>query len=352
MRILAACENWQGSCAFACADAMRRSGHSVTIVSQEGFLPVGWRSVPLRGLRQLLTRVLAREYGAQLLREARALQPDLFFAFKGTDVSRSLVEQIKALGAAAINYYPDVSFTAHGSEIPAAMPAYDWVFTTKSYGVADMKRVLGVERVSFLAHGYDRQIHVPVLLDAVDEAMYACDAAFIGTWSLKKQQLLDGLVARCPGIDLKIWGAQWQRAPASLSRYVMRREVIGREYAKAIAATSINIAILSEARAEASSGDRSTTRTFEIPACGGFMLHERTTEADALFKEGEECAMFEGADELAAKVTHYLAQPEERRRIAEEGHDRAVTSHYAYDDRVVVILEKAAEIRASRRVAA
>ena len=37
-----------------------------------------------------------------------------------------------------------------------------------------------------------------------------------------------------------------------------------------------------------SEGDRTTTRTFEIPASGGFMLHERNEEVLSLYREGSE----------------------------------------------------------------
>ena len=67
-------------------------------------------------------------------------------------------------------------------------------------------------------------------------------------------------------------------------------------------------------RKGASSGDLITARTFHIPACGGFMLHERTAEVREFFDEGRECAMFEGAAEMVAKVGYYLDHPTSARR--------------------------------------
>ena len=81
------------------------------------------------------------------------------------------------------------------------------------------------------------------------------------------------------------------------------------------------------------------------------MLHERTEEAQQLFTDSEECAMFNGADELAAKIAHYLARPEERRRIAEAGHRRCMTSGYSYDDRAAIIVDKARELLARSTIA-
>src|SRR5262249_23122090 len=156
-------------------------------------------------------------------------------------------------------------------------------------------RVLGVRHASFMPHCFDPEVHAPVALDHDDQARYSCEASFIGTWSPKKEALLAHILDVLPHLELKIWWTQWERARADLGLCVQGWAPTGREYAKAISASSINIAILSEARGEASSGDLTTTRTFEIPAVGGFMLHERTAEAQSLFVEGAECAMFADA---------------------------------------------------------
>ena len=96
---------------------------------------------------------------------------------------------------------------------------------------------------------------------------------------------------------------QWERAGARLARWVEAREVLGAEYAKAIRLSKVNLGILSEVRKGASSGDLITARTFHIPACGGFMLHERTAEVAQFFTEGAECGMFAGAEEMIDKTT-------------------------------------------------
>ena len=123
-------------------------------------------------------------------------------------------------------------------------------------------------------------------------------------------------------------------------------DITGAEYAKAIRLSSVNLGFLIERQAGASSGDLITSRTFHIPASGGFMLHERTDEARDYFVEDRECAMFGDSEEMVAKIAHYLAHPDERRTIAEAGYRRCQTSDYSIDHRARAILEKAADIRA------
>jgi spore maturation protein CgeB len=151
-----------------------------------------------------------------------------------------------------------------------------------------------------------------------------------------------------PSIRLRVWGAQWEQARATLGSSIEGRGVYGREYAKAIVSSRINLAILSEARHGASSGDRITSRTFHIPATGAFMLHERTDEFLEYFAEGQECACFETMEELVDRISHYLENEEERRLIAAGGLQRSMESSYSVDSRAKKIVEKVLEIRLRR----
>jgi spore maturation protein CgeB len=147
-----------------------------------------------------------------------------------------------------------------------------------------------------------------------------------------------------------VWGDQWEPARPTLGSRIEGRGVFGLEYAKAMVASKIDLGILSEARTGASSGDRITARTFQIPATGAFMLHERTKELLEYFREGVECGCFETADELVEKITYYLEHPEERRAVAVAGYRRSIESGYSVDSRASKILDKLAEIRAAKEL--
>jgi spore maturation protein CgeB len=345
LRILIVCDLWQGSDSYAIARALRRAGHSVTIVSEQMFGSPGWTHPLLKTGRRLLRPLIARDFNRALLKTAKSLQPHLLFVCKGVMVTPATIAEAKRIGAVAALWWPDVSFFAHGPYIPRAVPSYDWIFTTKTFGLRDLREKFGYFRASFMPHAYHPEVHRKFPCDASDHARYDCDVSFIGTWSPKKQVLLEALVVAKPGIDLKIWGAQWDKAGPRLKKWVRSQEIFGAEYAKAIRLSKINLGILSEVRAGSTSGDLITARTFHIPACGGFMLHERTDEAVTYFEEGRECAFFQGADEMIAQIDHFLGNPAERETVAEAGHLRCLNSGNAVDDRMRTVLAKVDELR-------
>ena len=346
MRILTVSHSWQGANDYSFVRAFRRAGHSVLVVSDQDFVPNGLRNRGLRLARRVILPLLVDDYQTALLDAATRFKPDLLFIYKGTYVKAETIARIKRLGTTAINVYPDIGFSSQSPYLEAAMAQYDAVFTTKSFRISYMKDKLGVQNVAFMPHAFDPEVHFPLPLEADERTRYASDVAFIGTWSPKKGALLEHLRQRLPDIDLKIWGNQWERASPVLAGSLQGGSLLGVEYTKGIQAAKIVLASLVESAADSTQGDKTTSRTFEIPAVGSFMLHERTEEAKSYFAEGSECDMFGSNDELVEKVRHYLSNDRERELIAEAGHLRARRSGYSYDDRISTILQAVRELRA------
>jgi spore maturation protein CgeB len=335
MRILCIGETWWGSDARSAFAALRRLGHSVDIIDEAHFVPTEWESLAGRALRRMFRSTMASELAGRAGKLVRILKPDVLFVFKGNYVTADLVRDAKSAGVLAVNYYPDVSFFTHGSQLPKALLEYDHVFNAKSFGLADM-RAHGVRSVSFLAPGFDPEVHQPLSLSEAERERFGCDVSFIGTWSPKKEAILSALREAAPEIHLRVWGNQWdKRESKSLDNAVMGVGITGDDYTRAICASSISLGLLSEARTGSSSGDLITARTFQIPACGAFMLHEKNAEVTTYFREGDEAEFFSTTDDLVAKVRKYLASSDDRSRVAGGGLQRSHTSDYSIDGRML-----------------
>ncbi len=338
-RILCIGETWMGSDARAAFAALRRLGQAIEVMDPNHYLPLQWHTVSGRAIRKIFRPIFVRELRLDAARILERYQPHCVFVWKGNWVDADLIKRFKAADVTTINYYPDVSFLSHGPYIPRSLPLYDHIFNTKSYGVEDMQRELGIEQVSFLEPGYDPELHRPVTLSGEERKTYGCDVAFIGTWSPKKELLLDALRRSLPNINLKIWGNRWEnhRSP-SLRESVMGYGVIGDEYTKAICGSAICLGLLSEQGQGSSSGDLITARTFQIPACGGFMLHERNAEVLNYFDEDREAGFFGSAEGLVQKVERYLAEPDQRDTVARNGLLRSHRDGYSIDNRMKSVL--------------
>jgi glycosyltransferase involved in cell wall biosynthesis len=337
-RAIVVCDQWLGSNGYAGMKALRRAGWSVQVVPEWEFVPVRWRSLPMRALGRLVRGRAVREFNAQLIRVAKRLAPEMLLVFKGTFVTAATLHALRERGVRSYCFFPDVSTRTHGRYLPEALPAYDLVFTTKRFGVADLE-ALGVGRIEVLHHAFDPDLHRPVPLAAQDLDRYGCAVSFIGTWSPKKERYLQALRTARPEVSMRIWGAQWDRARSRELRNVVGGHTVeGEEYVRAIRSSTINLALLSEQRPGASAGDQVTSRSFHIPAAGGFMLHERTPELLELLREGVEVACFDGEAELAEAVGRWLSDPAGRERIAKAGSSIVRKSH-GWDSRIRELLD-------------
>ncbi len=338
--ILFAGTAYPGSNSGAIARALSRQGALVHLVDHRNFVPmVNSRKRLMRAVHFLLHRLFVREYNNKLVREIQLLQPDLVLVYKGESVEPRSLHLARKMGIRCFNDFPDVSAFTHGPRLPRCLPLYDHVFTTKSFGVRDFEHHFHLKQISYLPHGFDPEIHRPLSSRGRLADRFQADASFIGTWSPKKESFLAAVMPRNPGINLRIWGSQWEKARTPcLQPHIVGRDIMGVLYPLAIESSRVNIAILSEVRHGASSGDQTTARTFEIPACRGFMLHERTEELASFFDDGREVASFSSPEELAEQVHYYLNHEVNRERILQAGHARCVRENSA-DARAAVILE-------------
>lgn len=81
-----------------------------------------------------------------------------------------------------------------------------------------------------------------------------------------------------------------------------------------------------------------TMRVFDVLACGGFLIAQRSEALEAELRVGVEVEAWSTPAELRAKVRYYLAHPEKARAIATAG-CQAVRARHGFDQRVDHILE-------------
>lgn len=227
--------------------------------------------------------------------------------------------------AKIIGYSPDDMMNPRNQSraFRSSLPLYDLFFTTKFYGVEELK-ALGCPNVQFIPNAYSRIVHRPMPLTDKEKEHFGGPVVFIGAWEKERSRSICYLGDH--GIPVKIWGGgKWlslRNPPPSLN--IQTQGAFADDYARVLTASDISLCFLRKVNR-----DLQTTRTMEIPACGSFMLAERTDEHMALFEEGKEAEFFSSNRELLEKVRYYLAHPEERRSIAEAGRQKCISAGYS-----------------------
>jgi glycosyltransferase involved in cell wall biosynthesis len=160
---------------------------------------------------------------------------------------------------------------------------------------------------------------------------------------------MEQLLTQSSNLNIAIWGHEsWGARGELLARAYRGFPVFGLEYAKAIQLSKINLGLLYEGNTDCTEPDVITARSFEIPAAGGFMLHERTQVAEEYFEDGKECIFFDDLDDMIDKIRYYLDHDQERQAIALAGRKRCLESGYSTDVRSEVIIAKYHELREQR----
>ncbi|KXB09555.1 hypothetical protein AKJ60_00070 [candidate division MSBL1 archaeon SCGC-AAA385M11] len=263
---------------------------------------------------------------------------DLIWIEKGLMIRPNVLGQIKSLQPEIIiaSYTEDDMFARHNQSryYRKCLPLYDIVFTTKSYNTnPDELPALGARKVFFVDKAYDKHRHRPIALTKEDINNFASEVGFIGTFERDRAGKMLYLAQN--GIKVRIWGNGWKQWTNRNSNLIVENKpVYGDDYVKALCATKINLCFLRKINR-----DLQTDRTMEIPACGAFMLAERTDEHLRLFEEDKEAAYFASKEELLARVRYYTEHENQRQAIAEAGRERCLSSAYSHHDRLSYMLK-------------
>jgi spore maturation protein CgeB len=270
----------------------------------------------------------------KLLLEYNYANIDILFTVKGNTIYPWTLRKIKKKypNIKIISWSLDDMYAWHNRSLyyTLGIKYYDLVVTTKSYNIKELYN-MGAKQVLFQYQAYSKDLHKPYKCEK--NSYNEIDVLFIGYFEEERYKSMLFLAKN--GIKVDIYGPAWDKNIELHKNLTIHNKVlIGKEYAKALSCAKISLCFLRKMNR-----DLHTSRSMEIPACGGFMIAERTNEHLALFEEDKEAVYFDTNEELLKKVKYYLKNEEERKKIAKAGYERARNSGYSYDDRVKEILQ-------------
>lgn len=327
--------------------ALERLGHTIVPLNAYSYEP---RHALLRkiGYRLVMGPEVNR-LNRDLLQMAERERPDVLWADKLLGVWPRTLDRLRAMGVATVSYMIDNPFGTRRDPgwrmYMRAIPHYDLHVVQRDRNITDYRR-RGARDVIKIQTAYEPTLHFPPPA-AWSDADRDRDVSFIGTPYDDRAETLSGLAA--DGFEVAISGneAQWRRAlpPEVFAQLYREGELYQQRYREAIWRSKVNLSFLTH-----SNQDEFVHKSFEIAACGGFLLAERSEGHLQRFRENEEAVFFTGYDELLAKIRRYLPDQVARSRIATAGRLRAERDGYHNDRQVELVVERAEQILARLRV--
>ena len=343
------------------ARALERLGLSVGTVDSSGL----WQNVSrLQRVREqhLSSGANIGRFNETVRHAIRSTAPRILWMEKQEYIEPETIYEAQQRGVFVVHYNPDPYFSLEWKRTKSAdacLRMIDLAIVTKRYEISAYE-THGVKEILYSPLGFDPVVHAP----SRPVPSRHTDMVFVGGWEPRRERLI--AAASKISSSIHIWGYGWRLAQRNrvnplramrLGRLTPGRfvywgaprpqiapfvqhgepphgEIYAEDYANAVSSAAVSLGFLREL-----CPDQHTTRTFELPAMGGFLLADRTDEHLEFFDEGKEAEFFGDDNEFLDKVSFYLRHDSARERVARAGRERCLRSGYSYDDRLRKVLD-------------
>jgi len=340
LRILVVSPIYGGSLPVAryCSSSLIKMGHTVELIDNSRFDNALFYAKDISDSKHRynsMIRHLSSFISEAVTARCETFMPDLVLALAQAPLTDECLDELQRKKVTTAYWFvEDFRFMEYWKNIAAC---YDFFFTIQQGQFFTELQKAGINNYHYLPMAACPDIHKPVELSEEEMTCYGSDLSFVGAGYYNRRHFMRGLL----DLDFKIWGSDWD-LHSDLSRCIQRggMRIDTDEIVKIFNASVININLHSSTYHKGINpfGDFINPRTFEIMACGGFQLADRRPALEGLFETGEEIIIFEDLGDLRSKISYYLDNPEERKRIADRGRQRVLREH-TYENRMAEMLQ-------------
>jgi spore maturation protein CgeB len=318
--------------------ALERLGHTVVPFNSFGY----------ESSNQIVRKIAYRlclgpgvdRLNRDLLRIAAAEGVDVVWADKLLWLRPNTIEKLRSMGIYTLSYMIDNAFGPRRDPgfrlYMKSIPHYDLHVVQRDKNISDY-RDHGARDVIKIQTAYEPTLHFPPP-EGWSDADRDRDVSFIGTPYDQRASFLTRLWKEF-GLSVSVSGGLvWKKAfgpEATAAIYKSNGELFRDAYREGIWRSRINLSFITH-----SNCDEFVHKSFEIAACGGFLLAERSDGHRQRFVEDEEAVFFSTIEECAEKIRRYLPDEAARSRIAAAGCARAERDGYHNDRQVELIMDR------------
>ncbi len=280
---------------------------------------------------------LLREHGKEemnrlLIDTVDLHQPDLMFTVLFQDQIK--IDTIKKITDSnpkkiiAFNWFCDDHWRFENFSRYYA-PCFSWVSTTAQsallkYQYIGYKNVIKTQWAA--NHFLYKKSELPIIHDV----------SFVGAPHGNRRKIISEVMKS--GVDCKVWGTGWnsnifyrimkklhfvniKAAEDALNKSRISQEDMIKVFSQS--KINLNLTASSKTRYE----EQIKGRTFEVPACGGFLLTGYADNLEEYFDIGKEIVCFKDCNKMIELISYYLKHEKEREEIAEAGYQKTIKEH-------------------------
>lgn len=280
--------------------------------------------------RSLFLGPMYRRRNRDLMARLDDFKPHVVWVDKSVWVWPGTLRHARRSGAFLVHHFTDAIHPRHLATwwsfhlLRRCLPLYDLNFTTNVDDVQGLRRRGVTVELTHLAYDSDRFDDRP--LTPAEAMEWSRDVVFIGHHEPRTERFMRALLDA--GQPLTVFGWGWGRSELA-RRYpaaVRGGQISDQDYIRAIKGARIALCCVSEMNY-----NQTAARSFEIPACGTFLLAMRTPQHLESYEEGKEAEFFSTPVELVEKVRRYRADEPLRKQVALAGWRRCTGDDYSWN---------------------
>ncbi len=264
-----------------------------------------------------------------LVQKCVSFQPDLVFIYTGILIFAKTIAKIKCkTNALVFSYNNDDPFASfypkyHWRHYKGAITQCDYNFVFRHKNVNDIREQYQCEADILRAYYIDEK-NFPCLPE--ERLQHTPEVIFMGHYEPdERSEFIQALMDK--GVQVGV-PAEHYSGFAKENEKLTALENNRKDYNRYLCSCKIPLIFLSKIN-----HDTYTTRCFEIPAAGAFILSPFNEDMASMFEEDKEAVYYRNKEEFVEKVCYYLTHDEERETIAEAGRERLLKDGHEAKDR-------------------
>jgi len=278
--------------------------------------------------RSGLSRIEKR-LNSELINKCKENHYDAILVFKGMEVRKKTLLELKSKGIYLLNYNPDHPFIYFGrgsgnKNVLKSINVYNHHYSYSKKIIVELKNQFGVN-ASWLPFAYE----IRDLPQIENEIKAVC---FIGNADKDRAATIQKIINN--KINVEVFGNGWGDFLKDDPYLKMHKAVYGDEFTRTAQRYRIQLNLFRPHNEESHN-----MRSFEMPSVGCIMLAPESEEHQFFFEANYEAFYFNKIN-LIEKVRHILNLEDAKAyKIRENAFRRCVSSNYHYRDRAKQLFE-------------